>query len=515
MSILVMMIVSFISVDFHMKRLFSALLLSSLLFNTVFAQFSFPDEGKEPFADANPLTSRCIANYRPNAVVGSNSKTCAWGTEASSVTDWCSAAQGNSARFHNGIDAFTLWTRGWSQIATKTDYDFFVAVHQEYGTLQNWTLYTSSNWVRALQRTMWTTNKSSCQTCIDGRLWVDTLDRLKTCLPDDPCKNAPNNTNLTRQKYMDLVGSYAWWFDKTQCCITATPKPGDETLACPWAIDQILCPTITTVQKPQTTADFTTEELNKIIEDLDKEAWVSVSAWKCCADSAVRQKITQNLFTSDEVVVLEKFDDCPTTCSLPETLNDGQCCVSQSNYSQCTNKADLDAWNGTDPAPQCELAGGTSAPVCPIDSEEDVKCTEWKEKKVNGKCVCDSSQTCCGIKLNTVVPFIGNCIEFARTNDLAKNWKWLTDWSGNVLVSDTTSTVNPLNAFPFLIGGLSKIMLTGILLISFAMAVVAWVQTATGDATWWRQKIRKIILAIALLGSSGVLLAIILPNFFG
>lgn len=43
-------------------------------------------------------------------------------------------------------------------------------------------------------------------------------------------------------------------------------------------------------------------------------------------------------------------------------------------------------------------------------------CDTGTQKCVDGKCVCDSTKTCCGIKLNTSVPFIGNCIESKEQN---------------------------------------------------------------------------------------------------
>lgn len=103
-----------------------------------------------------------------------------------------------------------------------------------------------------------------------------------------------------------------------------------------------------------------------------------------------------------------------------------------------------------------------------------------------------------GIKLNTDVPFIGDCIHFWKT-------------SGN--------QIGQLDAFPYLMGGLMKIVMTAILVISFVLIVVAGVMvSASGMDPKMYSKgmgmIRKVATGIALLGASGVILKIINPNFF-
>lgn len=103
-----------------------------------------------------------------------------------------------------------------------------------------------------------------------------------------------------------------------------------------------------------------------------------------------------------------------------------------------------------------------------------------------------------GIKLNTDVPFIGDCIHFWKT-------------SGN--------QIGQLDAFPYLMGGLMKIIMTAILVISFVLIVVAGVMvSASGMDPKMYSKgmgmIKKVATGIALLGASGVILKIINPNFF-
>lgn len=123
------------------------------------------------------------------------------------------------------------------------------------------------------------------------------------------------------------------------------------------------------------------------------------------------------------------------------------------------------------------------------------------------ECVCNPSVACCGIKLNTVVPFIGDCIEMTTQNSTAgANWN--------------STYVNQLNAFPFLMMGLSKILVTVILIFSFLVIIAAWLMMVTwvyeeGNYSKWLERIKKIIVALILLWSSGLILKLINPTFFG
>ena len=98
------------------------------------------------------------------------------------------------------------------------------------------------------------------------------------------------------------------------------------------------------------------------------------------------------------------------------------------------------------------------------------------------------------IKLNTDVPFIGRCIN--------KEGAGGTDES-------TTST-----AFSDLIGGLSKIVVTAILVISFMFIIIGGVQWASWDPKAGKDKIKKVAIWLAILGASGAILRLINPNFF-
>jgi len=97
------------------------------------------------------------------------------------------------------------------------------------------------------------------------------------------------------------------------------------------------------------------------------------------------------------------------------------------------------------------------------------------------------------IPLNTDIPFVGRC--------LGK--------------SDTSGTSEAaLNAFPSLIGVISKMLVTVILLMGFVMIVVGGVQWSSGDAKSGRDKITKVAMWFALLGLMGAILRFINPNFF-
>lgn len=91
-----------------------------------------------------------------------------------------------------------------------------------------------------------------------------------------------------------------------------------------------------------------------------------------------------------------------------------------------------------------------------------------------------------GVKLNTDVPFVGRCINKTDTS----------------------------NAFPALIGGISKIVVTAILIVSFMFVIIGGVQRASGDAKGGKDKITKVAIGLAILGASGAILALINPNFF-
>lgn len=125
-------------------------------------------------------------------------------------------------------------------------------------------------------------------------------------------------------------------------------------------------------------------------------------------------------------------------------------------------------------------------------------CNGWY-KDIDNVCVsCKAPWVCCGVQLNTSVPFIGNCIE---------------DDSANVGAGETTVTW--ATAFPVLMWSLTKILVTVILILSFVLIVIWGIMITTGNPSGGKSMIIKVVVGIALLGASGVILRLINPNFFG
>ncbi len=102
---------------------------------------------------------------------------------------------------------------------------------------------------------------------------------------------------------------------------------------------------------------------------------------------------------------------------------------------------------------------------------------------------------CDWIKLNTDFPIIWNCIHIKKT-----------DWKTDVT-----------QAFPTMIGALTKIIVSIILVVCFIMIIVAWIMRASSwdkaptKAKWL---IMKVAITILLLWFSWVILKLINPNFF-
>lgn len=105
---------------------------------------------------------------------------------------------------------------------------------------------------------------------------------------------------------------------------------------------------------------------------------------------------------------------------------------------------------------------------------------------------CDPNICNCGIKLNTRIPFIPQCIPY----------------KGN-------AEINPTNAFPVLMGALIRILLSVILVVSFWALIVWWVMmTIPGQYDTWKKLAWKVIRVIASLAFLSVILYLINPNFF-
>lgn len=130
-------------------------------------------------------------------------------------------------------------------------------------------------------------------------------------------------------------------------------------------------------------------------------------------------------------------------------------------------------------------------------NERDKQKPQTTQKKESDKKNEKTTETTCkGIKLNTDVPFIGNCIE----------------------TTNKENATTQLNAFPRLMGAMMKLIMMTILIMSFLMIVAGGVlltmkgsvkQVEDGMAL-----IQKVAIGMALLGASGVILKLINPNFF-
>ena len=97
------------------------------------------------------------------------------------------------------------------------------------------------------------------------------------------------------------------------------------------------------------------------------------------------------------------------------------------------------------------------------------------------KCV-----ACPWIRLNTDIPFIGNCIP-----------------------TDSQSEI-----FPVFIGWLIKFATSLLLLVGFICIIVGGVMVTCGKDKEGKDLIKKVVYAMALLWASGVILKMINPNFF-
>lgn len=176
------------------------------------------------------------------------------------------------------------------------------------------------------------------------------------------------------------------------------------------------------------------------------------------------------------------------------------------NDANCGTATDCKFWNWTIKSimscePEKKAVAANTTNECDTCDTTKNKCDE----STDNKCVCDPIKDCCGVKLNTNVPFIWNCIQLV--------------WSESEGSSDrNTTSVTEQTAFPVLMMWLTKILVTVILLVSFIAIIVAWVMIASSWwwdwATQWRKLIWSVVAALALLWASWVILRLINPNFF-
>lgn len=186
-----------------------------------------------------------------------------------------------------------------------------------------------------------------------------------------------------------------------------------------------------------------------------------------------------------------------TTQETPECTTDQQCIDKMWLNGKCTD------WI-------CTNIGEVIVEEKNENKEEndtcDIKDSAWKCCKKSYYDLKLKATVCCeGILLSTNVPFIWQCIVYKKKSDPQP--------IAGLVIDET-------NAFPVLMGWLSKILVSIILLVSFIGILIGWVMIS---ASWWteewankgRKIIWNVISALALLGTSWVILKIINPNFFG
>ena len=145
-------------------------------------------------------------------------------------------------------------------------------------------------------------------------------------------------------------------------------------------------------------------------------------------------------------------------------------------------------WNQTPPSIWEMDTSKIQAAIDKMNAEQAEKACEQLVKQWH----------CFWIKLNTNIPFIGNCIQ------TRKCWSWAT---------------TPVNAFPKLIWSLMSLLMTIILLMSFIMIIWSWVLMTmswadTSKYTKWINLLKRVATWMALLWASWVILKVINPNFF-
>ena len=209
-------------------------------------------------------------------------------------------------------------------------------------------------------------------------------------------------------------------------------------------------------------------------------------------------------------------------------------CIASQNSQWWNNNPEWESWQPwtTPPAgTQCELPsipaiGWVCNPwyktgnnnccvlICPWENsyrtgwepvETNCKsCENWTiANETHTKCICNSNEKCCWIKLNTVVPFIWDCIEL---NTDSHRW-------------DTTA-VTSITAFPLLMQWLMKILMSAIMVFSFLMVIIAWLMMTTwafsnSSFSKWKNILKNVIISLILLWCSWLILSLINPSFFG
>ena len=205
--------------------------------------------------------------------------------------------------------------------------------------------------------------------------------------------------------------------------------------------------------------------------------------------------------TTVDPTLTERQTRCPTATVtsanysfINDPKNNWDCCEDNGDGStklrKCTDADSVTAsWMPCNPPYWWEINSFWMC-WCP-DGKKDV---DWTCK------LCSEKWVCCGVELNTAVPFIGKCIE----SDTGTGYK-----------SSDETWVTSAKAFPVLMWSLTKILVTLILITSFVLIIIGGIMIATWDLPWGKKMIINVVIGIALLGASWVILRLINPNFFG
>ena len=239
---------------------------------------------------------------------------------------------------------------------------------------------------------------------------------------------------------------------------------------------------------------------------------------------------------SVEATLTNLINECPELWGITyynyEDVDNVSCCRKRGRSPRCENESNWDAewqvdseWDWaqteTSPTPEAPVTSSeTPTPATPdtnwgtqettqqsTQCEQTVTCNTWAWEMPDPtnpcKCVCNPNVKCCGVQLNTVVPFIWDCIELDADSSRG----------------DTTS-VNSMTAFPILMQWLMKILMSVIMVFSFIMVIVSWLMMTTW-AFWkssgfdkWKTILKNVIISFILLWCSWLILSLINPSFF-
>lgn len=447
---------------------------------------------------------------------------------------------GNESAWHNNTNTpnCSQWII-WSAIGQRTIKEssarsaFWSKNNTEFTTFFPWASSSSvTDYTNVQKMQAYISWKCRTQLTLDGAIGVKTLNTVQLA-----CDNKSSiNTSWQR---CDGLCSYDFWkanignlipawsseinrkypgpsawqadrcaqHDQKQCFMKndGSKKVGDPVPnSNPWLSTQI-----TYGKCPDGYEEQSDKTCKKKEWDCSKGQIKDPSSWNCkdCTEAQKTAEATKVQCTkeTDPKKDCISFAQAQIKCD-PKPQTWAKSCFIKKELNSSIVAPDPSAPSSTE-APSTETP--STASICPdTTATTDTTCTNGtknpkndKEICKNGKYVCNPAVTCCGIKLNTNVPFIGNCIEYS--ND---------QWANT---NENTTRVNIMNAFPILMGSLSRIMLTIILIGSFLMIVVWGVMMTNPEQFWDGKKIIKnVIIAIALLWLSWIILNAINPNFF-